>query len=151
LYLPPDLRGILKPDASGAGLTALFFPTNEILGVLTQVTCRNRVVGDLALVVLVLVKKASDPSSQDRRIQDLANGAGIVEELSLELGGDRTPLQNQRGSQAPKDMFLFLGQVRTLPVRAFLDRTCPAGLAVLGCMHRLVVIVGEPLLIIRAW
>src|SRR5437899_1785923 len=59
------------------------------------------------LVVLMLVQKASDLSSESSSLQQLAHGAGIVEELSLQLRRQGIPLHDQRCPEASKDMLLF--------------------------------------------
>src|SRR5438093_3191959 len=59
------------------------------------------------LVILVLVQKASDLSSESSSLQQLTHGSGIVEELPLQLCRQGIPLHDQRCPKASKDMLLF--------------------------------------------
>lgn len=79
------------------------------------------------------VQKASDLSSQSRGVKQRAHGAGIVEEFPLQLCGQGIPLHNQRGTQ----VLLFLG------------KRDAARLLLLWQLQCVLMIICEPLLIVR--
>jgi hypothetical protein len=68
-----------------------------------QHSCRSRV-----LVILMLVQKSCDLSSESRSIQKLAHRASIVEQLSLQLCRQGIPLHDQCGAEAPQDELFFV-------------------------------------------
>src|SRR5690349_14329164 len=84
----------------------------------------------------MLVQKTGNSPSELRRLQQLAHGAGIVEELSLQLSRQGIPLHNQGSAETSQDLLLVLGK-RDAVV-----------LIMLSAANGVLMIVGEPLLIV---
>src|SRR6185312_11494683 len=84
----------------------------------------------------MLVKKSCYLSSQSRSIQKLAHGAGIVEQLSLQLCRQGISLHDQCGAEAPQDELFFV-------------RERCADWSLLFRMHSVLIIICKPSLIIR--
>jgi hypothetical protein len=62
----------------------------------------------------MIVKEAGDRSLERRRLQQVTDGAGTVEELALKLGGNSIPAHEHGRAQAFQDLLLLLlGERRT--------------------------------------
>jgi hypothetical protein len=86
------------------------------------------------LVIFMIVQKAGDTSSQRGRVQDVAHGAGVVEQLSLQFRRDDAPQHENGGAETTKDMLILLGQ--------------GAADSLVRHMNRFLVIVRQPFLVV---
>jgi hypothetical protein len=68
----------------------------------------------MLLVVLMIVKEAGYLPFQRGRLQQIAEGAGAVEELPLQFGGNSIPAHEHGRAQAPQDLLFFIGEVGTI-------------------------------------
>jgi hypothetical protein len=84
----------------------------------------------------MLVQKASDLSPQSRSVQQVAHGAGIVEEFPLQLCWQGIPQHDQRGPEASKDMLLLFSKSGAIWI-------------LLRSVKGVLVIIRQPLLVIR--
>jgi hypothetical protein len=72
----------------------------------------------------MLVKESSDLALQLSCVVQLAHGNGVFKEFTLDVGRQIVPLHDDCGTQAPQNMFLFLGEatISGLSVVAHTDR-----------------------------
>jgi hypothetical protein len=66
------------------------------------------------LVILMIVKEASYLSLERRRLLQVTDGTGAVEELPLELRGDSIPAHEHSRAQALQNLLFFLGKGSTV-------------------------------------